>query len=115
MKHMTAHRPKLKSPTASTSRFVFDLARPYRGWFIIILLAMLVEAAAGLAAPWPLKIVIDNAIGKEPLPGTFVHIFGPEFAASGVALAAAAALLLVLLAAVEGLAAYVDSYYTESV
>ncbi len=48
-----------RSPTG-TARLVFELGRPYRGWFVIILLATLVEAAAGLAGPWPLKIVIQG-------------------------------------------------------
>ena len=39
-----------------------DLARPYRVWLVIILGAMLVETIAGLAGPWPLKIIIDYAV-----------------------------------------------------
>ena len=34
----------------------------------IILLAMLVETAMSLAAPWPLKIIIDNVVGNHKLP-----------------------------------------------
>jgi ABC-type multidrug transport system fused ATPase/permease subunit len=45
------------------SRLVIDLLRPYRGWLAIVFVAMLVEIAAGLAAPWPLKLVIDDALG----------------------------------------------------
>ena len=102
------------SPTGTTP-LVLKLARPYRGWFVIILLAMLVETATGLAGPWPLKIVIDYAIGHEPVPGWVVGLFGPALAANGITLAAAAALSLVLLAVAGGIASYVDNYYTESV
>ena len=102
------------APTG-TARLVFDLARPYRGWFVIILLAMLVEAAAGLAAPWPLKIVIDYAVGHQSAPHWLARLLGPGLAADGTALAAAAAVSLVLLAVLGGIASYVDSYYTESV
>ena len=102
-----------RSPTG-TARLVFDLGRPYRGWFVIILLAMLVEAATGLAGPWPLKIVIDYAIGHQAVPQWIVHLLGPV-AADGTGLAAAAALSLVALAVLGGVASYIDSYYTESV
>ena len=105
---------RLGSPTGTTG-LVLKLARPYRGWFVIILLAMLVETATSLAGPWPLKIVIDYAIGHDPVPDWVVRLFGPTLAANGMALAAAAALGLVLLAVVGGIASYVDNYYTESV
>jgi len=104
-----------KRTPSATARLVFDLARPYRGWFAIILLAMLVEAATGLAGPWPLKIVIDNAIGHEPLPPAVLRLLGPDLAANGITLAAVAAVSLVLLAALGGFASYVESYFTESV
>jgi ABC-type multidrug transport system fused ATPase/permease subunit len=102
------------APTG-TARLVFDLARPYRGWFVTILLAMLVEAATGLGAPWPLKMVIDYAVGHQPAPHWLARLLGPWLATDGAAVAAAAALSLVLLAVLGGVASYVDSYYTESV
>jgi len=106
--------PAVERPTG-TARLVFDLARPYRGWFVTILLAMLVEAATGLAGPWPLKIVIDYAVGHQPVPHWFAGLLGPGLATDGAAVAAAAAIALVLLAVLGGIASYVDSYYTESV
>jgi len=107
-------RPAGDRPTG-TARLAFDLARPYRGWFVTILLAMLVEAATGLAGPWPLKIVIDYAVGHQPVPHWLAGLLGPGLATDGAAVAAAAALSLVLLAVLGGIASYVDSYYTESV
>jgi len=112
-------RPIMKLPAGDrptgTARLVFDLARPYRGWFVTILLAMLVEAATGLAGPWPLKIVIDYAVGHQPAPHWLAGLLGPGLATDGAAVAAAAAIALVLLAVLGGIASYVDSYYTESV
>src|ERR1041385_6090486 len=72
------------APTG-TARLVFDLARPYRGWFVIILLAMLVEAATGLPAPWPLKIVIDYAVVHQSVPHWLARLLGPGLAADGTA------------------------------
>jgi len=94
---------------------VVYLARPYRGWLVSILLAMLVETATALAAPWPLKIVIDYAVGRHSAPGWVVGLLGTGLVANGRTLAAAAALSMVLLAALGGVASYVDNYYTESV
>ena len=94
---------------------VVDLARPYRAWLVLILAAMLVETIAGLAGPWPLKIVIDDVVGRHTVPGWSVRLLGPSLAGDGRALAAMAAASLVLIAVLGGLASYVDNYYTESV
>jgi subfamily B ATP-binding cassette protein MsbA len=97
------------------SRLVRELLRPYRGWLAIILGAMLVETAMSLAAPWPLKIVIDSVLGHHPLPGWIARILGANAAGNRLALAGAAAASVVLIAALGALASYVDNYYTESV
>jgi ABC-type multidrug transport system fused ATPase/permease subunit len=76
---------------------------------------MLVETIAGLAAPWPLKIVIDSAVGNHAAPHWAVRLIGPALAADGRALAALAAAGMVLIAIAGGAASYVDNYYTESV
>jgi ABC-type multidrug transport system fused ATPase/permease subunit len=81
---------------------IVDLARPYRRLLLVILAAMTVETLAGLAGPWPLKVIIDRVAG----PGR-----GPDWPT----LAALAAGAVVLIALVHGVASYVDSYYTESV
>jgi len=81
---------------------VLDLARPYRGWLAIILLAMFVETLCALATPWPLKVVIDFVAPPTRLPNWST-------------LAALAAGGVVTIALVDGLASYADSYYTESV
>jgi ABC-type multidrug transport system fused ATPase/permease subunit len=103
-----------RSATGMAS-LVTDLARPYRGWLVVILGAMLVETVAGLAGPWPLKIVIDDVVGHNSVPEWAVRLLGPALAADGRTLAAMAAASLVLIAGLGGLASYIDNYYTESV
>ena len=49
-------------------RFIGGLIRPYRRTLIIILSAMFVETLMSLATPWPLKIILDNAVGHHKLP-----------------------------------------------
>jgi len=95
-------------------RLVRELLRPYRGWLIIISLAMLVETAMSLAAPWPLKVIIDSVVGKHKAPQwltPFVGLLG-ENKMELAALAGIATVLIALLGAVAG---YIDNYYTESV
>ena len=94
---------------------VMDLARPYRVWLVIILGAMLVETIAGLAGPWPLKIIIDDVVGHHTIPEWAARLLGPALTADVRALAAVAAASLVLIAGLGGLASYADHYYTESV
>src|SRR5260370_42243052 len=50
------------------ARLVARLLQPYRRWVAIILLATLIETALSLAAPWPLKIIIDNVLGGHEPP-----------------------------------------------
>ena len=85
-----------------TARLLIDLARPYKVSLLVILAAMAVETLTGLAAPWPLKIVIDD-------------VAAPNRPANWPTLAAFAAAGVVVIALVDGVASYMDSYCTESV
>ncbi len=40
-----------------------QLLLPYRFQLLVILAAMIVETVANLAAPWPLKVIIDDVAG----------------------------------------------------
>ena len=92
-------------PGTGMAGLVVDLARPYRGWLVIILAAMLVETIAGLAGPWPLKIVIDYAVvGTMRRRLGWSRLLGPALATDGRALAAMAAVSMVLIAAIGGIA-----------
>ena len=97
------------------SRLVFDLIRPYRARLTIVFMAMLVEIATGLAAPWPLKLVIDDALGNHHLPHwlEWAHDYGFGKHTLGVALFAGVATLAI--AVVGAIASYIDNYYTTSV
>jgi ABC-type multidrug transport system fused ATPase/permease subunit len=97
------------------SRLVIDLLRPYRAWLTIVLAAMLVEIAMGLAVPWPLKLVIDNALNDHHLPHwlDWAHQYaGFGRHTLGVALFAGVATLVI--AIVGAIASYIDNYFTTS-
>ncbi|WP_425989217.1 ABC transporter ATP-binding protein [Afipia sp. DC4300-2b1] len=96
-------------------RLVIDLLRPYRGRLLIVFLAMLVEIAASLAAPWTLKLVLDDALGQHQLPTwlAWAHDYGFGRHAMGVALFAGVATLVI--AIVGAIATYIDNYYTTNI
>ena len=100
---------------AGMGRLIDELLRPYRGWLAIILLATAMETAMGLAAPWPLKIVLDNVIGGDQPPGWLRQIASWLPGDGVMQTAAFAAISTVIIAAVGALASYLDNYYTESV
>jgi subfamily B ATP-binding cassette protein MsbA len=77
---------------------------------------MLVETAMSLAAPWPLKIILDSVVGTHKLTPWLHTLLNPMLEnGNRMHVAALAALALVLMALVGALASYIDSYYTESV
>ena len=42
--------------------------RPYRGRMAFLVGIAFTQIVLGLLSPWPLKIVVDNVLGGEPLP-----------------------------------------------
>ncbi len=97
------------------TRLVLGLVRPYRGWLIVVFVAMLIETAMSIAAPWPLKIILDNVVGKHKLPEYLVWLRDFSFGENTLALAGVAAMGSVLIAIIGAVAGYIDNYYTESV
>ncbi len=97
-------------------RLVRNLIRPYLGSLSIILAAMLIETLMGLAAPWPLKVVLDNVVGNHKLPLWLSHLLTTVLKGDGkMSIAVGAALAVVAIATLGALASYVANYYTESV
>src|SRR3954468_12244418 len=94
---------------------IAGLLRPYRGWLVVILLATGVETAMSLAAPWPLKIVLDQVIEGQAPPAWMGRVAGAMPGDGVMRLAALAAIATVLIAAAGALASYLNNYYTESV
>src|SRR5215475_1065532 len=80
---------------------VWALLKPYRAWLGIVFAAMMVEVAMSLAAPWPLKLVLDDALGHHHLPKwlEWAHSYGFERNTLGVALFAGVATIVIALIA----------------
>jgi ABC-type multidrug transport system fused ATPase/permease subunit len=93
-----------------------ELLRPYRRSLAIILVTMLVQSLMTLAAPWPLKIVIDNVVVGRKLDPWLAHLIEPVLAhAHRAHLAEVAALAVILIAIFNAIASYLANYFTESV
>jgi subfamily B ATP-binding cassette protein MsbA len=103
------------APERPMAPFVRELIRPYAGGLAIVLAAMLVETAMSLAAPWPLKLVLDDALGNHRLPEwlAWAHDYGFGRHTIGVALFAGT--VTIVIATLGAVASYVDNYHTESV
>ena len=99
----------------SMGTLIARLLRPYRGWLAIILLAMVLETAMSLAAPWPLKIILDNVVEGRPVPQWLAHLASWLPGDHLMRNAAFAGIATVLIAAIGALASYLDNYFTESV
>ena len=97
-------------------RLIREVLRPFLWPLLGILSVLLVDIAMGLAAPWPLKIVLDNVVGSHPLPDWLAGLLPP---ASGTEhkmhVAALAASMLVVIAIAGGIATYIANYLTETV
>ncbi len=97
-------------------KLIRELIRPYRVALSLVLVAMLVQTAATLAAPWPLKVILDSVVGHHPLPHWLDHMLEPFLANGGkMRIATVAAVALVVFAGIGALASYIQNYYTESV
>src|SRR5271157_4288222 len=75
---------------------------------------MLVTMATSLAAPWPLKIILDNVVGSHRPPQWIDWLLPMLGGASKTHIAAAAAIVTVVIAVATGAALYIASYFTES-
>ena len=102
-------------PAGSMRGFIWELVRPYRKWLLVIFCCMLLETLSTMAAPWPLKFVLDSVVGHHPLPTWLAWLNNTHIGPKTVGLAAAAAASLVIIVTIGAIAGYIDNYFTESV
>src|SRR6201996_4744212 len=93
-----------------------ELLRPYHKTLVMMLVAMILQSLMTLAAPWPLKIVIDNVVVGRKLNTWLDNLIKPLMEHSHrVHLAELAGLAVILIAVLNALASYLTNYLTESV
>ena len=97
-------------------RSLVRLVRPYRASLALVLAAMLLETLVSLATPWPLKVVLDNVVGRNRLPhwlsGFITSFLGGE---GKMQIALLAGIAAITIAAIGAGASYLDSYLSETV
>ena len=102
------------NPNSPTAPLLRELLRPRRRTLAIILTAMLVQTVMTLAAPWPLKIIIDDVAGNHRPPQWIDWLLPILGGPTKAHIAAAAGIVTVLITVVTGAAMYVASYVTET-
>ncbi len=94
-------------------KFAVQLVRPYRKWLFLVAIAMLVETAMGLAAPWPLKIVLDSVLDGQPLPSAFAWLAGDD--PGRLYKLNVAVIATVIIALLQSGSSYMNAYFTVSI
>jgi ABC-type multidrug transport system fused ATPase/permease subunit len=100
--------------TGVMTRLIRQLLRPYRWSLAVILASMLVQTLMSLAAPWPLKTILDNVVGNRPAPRWITWLLPMLGGDTKLHIAAAAGIATAVIAAVTGIAFYIATYFTES-
>ena len=95
---------------------ILNLLRPYRWLVAGIFGVLLIQIAMGLAAPWPLKVVLDSVVGNHPLPPWLHGMLRPLLGGEGrMHVAGLAAIMVIAIAVVAAIATYIANYLTETV
>ena len=90
-----------------------ELLRPYRRTLALIVAATVVTMAMSLAAPWPLKVILDNVVANDRPPAWIAWLLPMVGGTTKAHIAAAAGIATVVIAVISGAAFYVASYSTE--
>jgi len=89
--------------------------RPYWKALSIAFVAVLIEGAASIFDPWPIKIVIDYALGSRSMPEWIAGPVRMTFGEGKLAIVYFAAIATVVVAAVGAVASYTQNYLTTKV
>jgi ATP-binding cassette subfamily B protein len=94
---------------------IAGLLKPHSKALGFGLLAVIGESAANLLEPWPLKIVLDNALKSRPMGGWLNRLIVPVAGADSLAILKFAAIAVLAIAALDALCSYAEKYLTTSV
>jgi subfamily B ATP-binding cassette protein MsbA len=102
--------------TDTDNGFIINrVLRPHWKALSIAFAAVLIESASGLFDPWPIKIVLDYAIGSRPMPEWIARIVQGTFGEGKLAIVYFAAISTVVVAAVGAIASYTQNYLTTKI
>jgi ATP-binding cassette, subfamily B, bacterial len=89
--------------------------RPHWKAISVAFVAVLFEGAANLFDPWPIKIVLDYALGSRDMPGWLARLIGLGFGDGRLAVVYFAAVATVVVAVVGAIASYTENYLTTKI
>ena len=89
--------------------------RPHWKALSVAFVAVLIEGAASLFDPWPIKIVLDYALGSRPMPEWMTGLVRKTFGEGRLAIIYFAAVATVVVAVVGAVASYIQNYLTTKV
>lgn len=87
-------------------RTFWQYAHPYRRTIIGALLIMLIDTFAGLAAPWPVKLIFDNVLLQKSLQFPWSVVIPANIAHNRMVLLAVLCAAVLVLAIISALATY---------
>ncbi len=89
--------------------------RPHWKALSVAFVAVLIESAASLFDPWPIKIVIDYALGSRAMPEWIAAFIRETFGEGNLAIIHFAAIATVVVAALGAVASYTQNCLTTKV
>jgi ATP-binding cassette subfamily B protein len=89
------------------------LLRPHWRLLAVAFGAMLVESAASLAEPWPLKIIFDHVLGSKPPPRWLSAWLGTGY--DRLTLLDAAAIAVIVIAVLGAVSSFAQKYLSTTV
>ena len=89
------------------------LLRPHWKLLAVAFTAMVVQSAADLLEPWPLKVIFDYVLGSKPMPGWLVEWMPAQ--GDALAVLRIAALAVILIAVVGAISSYTEKYLATTV
>jgi ATP-binding cassette, subfamily B, bacterial len=89
--------------------------RPHWKALSVAFVAVLIEGAASLFDPWPIKIVLDYALGSRPMPEWIARFVQWTFGEGKLAIVYFAAISTIVVAAVGAVASYTQNYLTTKI
>ena len=107
--------PKQEEKAASRGITIMALLRPHRRALWLGLLAIAGESVADLAAPWPLKIVIDNVLTHKGAHGWLYDLITRTVGTDGQQILMLACISVLVIAALDAVCTYAEKYITTSV
>jgi subfamily B ATP-binding cassette protein MsbA len=90
---------------------LFRLLRPHWRLLAVAFIAMLVQSAADLLEPWPLKVVFDYVLGSKKMP----HWLAEWMPGDALAVLNVAAAAVIAIAIIGAISSYTEKYLSTTV